>query len=343
MTPVWRAFVLIAGVAFGLRLFVILAASDSTLFSDMSDYHIRAEILVQGKPLPDSFRGAGYPVFLAVLYALPGDDLMAARVGHAVLGAATAVLATLLAGAFVGRRAALMAGVIVAVYPAGVLSSIYIMPESLYGFLCTLALVVAQRPTLLRTGWAGVVAAAAAMTRSLGLALLPSMLAGLAVEAWRLRRWPRVALQGAVLVLACLAALTPWLRHTSRVSGGLLLDSASGFNILLGANPRARERLEIADSAWVWDTYLGGPIDEAERNRRAIAHSWNWIRDNPGAWLRLVPQKMAYLWGLDTRRQSGSGERSCSPPFHHSPWSPSSASCDRDCRPHRPACTSRPC
>jgi hypothetical protein len=98
--------------------------------------------------------------------------------------------------------------------------------------------------------------------------------------------------------------LGPWLSHTSRVSGGVMLDSSSAVNVLLGNNPRARERLEHVDFNWVWEAYLGGTVDEADRNARALEQSWNWMRSNPAAWLRLAPLKMAYLWGIEGREHA---------------------------------------
>jgi 4-amino-4-deoxy-L-arabinose transferase-like glycosyltransferase len=294
----------VALLAFLPRAILAWFVSASGLFSDMVDYHVRAELLLEGQPLPDAFRGPGYPLMLAALYALPGDNLLGARLGNAVMAAATAVLATALASRFGHRRAAIAAGLIVALYPASVLSSAYVMPEGFYGLVTLSALAVGQRLTPVRTVVAGLLTGLAALTRPLGLAVLPSILAGTALDAWRRRRWLLAAIHAAMLALSCLLILSPWLRHTSRVSGAPMLDSSSAYNFLLGANPRARERLQLEDVSWVWETYLGGAATEVDRNRRALAAGWTWVRANPLAWTRLVPVKMAYLWGLEGREHA---------------------------------------
>jgi len=279
-------FLAVGLVAFLVRIIIVAAASESSIFSDMVDYHARAQLLLEGKSLPDSLRGPGFPAWLALLYALPGDDLLAARVGNAVLGAATAVLTGVLALEFVGRKAATAAAFIVALYPASALFSVYILTEGLYGFLTLATLVTARRVGHARTVASGVLTGLSAMTRSLGIALIPTLWAGYLL-GWRRRGWRWTIGQCAVLALACVVTLGPWLRHTARVSGGAMLDSASALNVLLGNNPRARERLQHAD-----------------RNQRALERSWQWIRENPARALQLSAMKMVYLWGLEGREHA---------------------------------------
>lgn len=287
----------------------------------MADYHARAEMLLhEGRLYPDSWRGPGYPVFLALMYALPGDDLLAARIGHAALGGLSAVLTVLLASALVRRRAALAAGTIVALYPALVLSTVYLLSETL--FTCQLlgVLVLTMRLDPRRSAAAGVLTGWAMLTRSMGLALVPTVVVGSLVNGWRLvddaddahrgsttdRALPRrvARLSVAVFSIACILTAAPWLWRTAIVSGGPMLDSAAACNVLVGSNPRSTGRLEITDAYWVMDTLLAGSTSEADRARRALAQSWAWIRANPEAWLRLIPIKIGYLWGLEGREHA---------------------------------------
>jgi len=294
----------IGALALLLRMAVIVATTDSGVFSDMVDYHTRAQLLLSHRPWPDSVRGPGYPGFLTLLYFWSGHDLIAARVGNALLATVTAMLTVVMATDFVDRRAALAAGAAVAVYPASVLSSVYLMPEGLYGLLILLTLLAARRATLPRSLVAGLLTGLAALTRSLGIGLLPTLAAGHCVRGWRERRWRHATAAVGITGLACALTLVPWLSHTVRVSGGPMLDSTSAVNILIGANPRARERLQLEDGDWLRTTYLNGATNEAELNRRALQASWGWITQNPGAWLRLLPLKASYLWGLEGREHA---------------------------------------
>jgi len=297
-------WVLVGLVAVIVRLAITWAAKDSGIFSDMADYHLRAHWVLEGKEWTDSFRGPGYPVFLAALYRLWDPDLAGARIGNALLGGVTATMTCLLAADFVPRRAALCTGLVVALYPAAVLSSVYVMAEGLYGALVLAALLVGRTLNVRRAATAGALAGAAALTRSLGLSLVGVIATGHLPRVWRDRDWRRFALCISVMAAVSLLTLLPWFRHTTRVSGGVMLDSSSAYNVLLGANPRAQKRLHIPDGSWVWETYFAGAIDEADRNRRALRESWTWIRSNPGRWLSLMPAKMGYLYGLEGREHA---------------------------------------
>lgn len=311
---------LVAAVAFVPRLFVVLATLDAPLFADMHEYHVRALQLLETGAMGDAWRGPGYPLLLALLYALPWDNVATARLANAPIGALAAVLTSVLAAPLAGRRGAIAAGLIVALYPGLILSSSYLMPEGLYTCLMLAALIVARDTTPARSLTAGVLAGLAALTRSLGLSLVPT----LALAAgWpratspgnesqrredqtpgRAGRLTRRLLPGVLAAATFLLPLTPWFVFTTRTSGGPMLDSSSAFNMLAGHNPRATGRLEIDDLQWMLDTYLLGYPDEATRNRWAMQHSLDWTRDNPAAWLRLAPVKVGYLWGLEGREHA---------------------------------------
>jgi 4-amino-4-deoxy-L-arabinose transferase-like glycosyltransferase len=299
---VGRDLLLVGVLACTLRLALAVAVRDATLFADMVEYHERAQILLRDGQLNfDSWRVPGYPLFLAALYALPGDDLAAARIANAVLAGVSAVLTGVLAARFVSRRAAAVAAVIVAAYPASVLSAVFVMPEGLYGCLVLGALVLSARSAPSRSILAGLTVGYATLTRSLGAALLPAIIGGNFL-AGRLRRNRQGAAAEGLLLLAVFAlTVSPWFIHTTSRSGGLMLDSSSAANMLAGNNPRATGRLEIPVGHWIFDTYLAGTANEAERNRRAIRYSVEWIASHPIAWLRLVPIKIGYLWGLEGR------------------------------------------
>jgi 4-amino-4-deoxy-L-arabinose transferase-like glycosyltransferase len=299
-----RDLTLVAAAAFVPRLLVGLATLDGGLFADMSEYDVRAHQILEDGTVHDAWRGPGYPAFLAAVYALPWADIPAARLANAPMGALMAALTTVLGGALVGRRAAVAAGLIVAFYPGLVLSSAYLMPEPLYTSLMLASLIAGSRVTHARAVAAGVLAGLAALTRSLGLSLVPALAIGSVWPLWRAAAWRQRLAPVAIVALSFGLTLAPWLWHTTRVAGGPMLDSSSAFNMLAGHNPRATGRLEIADLPWMLETYLLGYPDEATRNTWAMQHSLQWATSNVGAWLRLVPLKVGYLWGLEGREHA---------------------------------------
>ena len=307
-----------AVIAVVARLLVAWACADSGVFADMAQYHERALHLMLAGTFPDALRGPAYPALLAFTYGVFGPSFWHARVANALVGG----LLTLLTGwlalrAGAGTRA-WRASAIVALYPALVLSSVYLMPEGLYALLAMLALLLVRHRAPAVAVVAGAVAGLAILTRSVGLALVAS---AAAVGAWTWWRASGVAagtpasaappesaslplLRVAAFVFACAIVLTPWLRFTTRVAGGPLLDTTSGMNVLLGNHDAATGRLDMADDQPLRQRHVVGAVSEADANARALRAGVSWAVAHPLASLRLTFAKLAYLLGPEGREHA---------------------------------------
>lgn len=292
-------------VAIAARLGVSAASADAGVFADMAQYHERALALLTTGTLPDALRGPGYPALLAAAYALGGPTFWTARVGNAIVGG----LLTLLTGVVAARAGAgpraWVAAAIVALYPALVLSSVYLMPDTLYALLALAALLLVRHRAAAFAAPAGVVAALAILTRSVGLSLLG---VSLVIGVWSVvtrqassrLAWSRVA----VFVVACLVALAPWLTFTTRVAGGPLLDTTSGMNVLLGNHDAATGRLQMADDAPLRRQFVTGAASEADASARAMRAGVSWAVTHPVDSIRLAFVKTGYLLGLEGREHA---------------------------------------
>jgi len=295
-------------VAVAARVLVWLAARDAGVFADMSQYHERALALLSTGAMPDALRGPGYPVALAVAYTTSLPHFDAARLMHALLGGAlTWTTARVAQQAGAGPRQ-VWAAAAVAVYPGFVLSSVYLMPEGLYTLLVMLVvlLVGSQHDRGAGPPWpqlasAGALTAAALLTRSVGLALLPAIVAAVMTKRpssdASLVRLRALALCGAVM----LAVLAPWLVFTTRVAGAPMLDTTSGLNLLIGNHPGATGRLEMDAVAALEDQHLRGAPTAAEASRRAVSAGLAWAVTHPVDWLRVSWRKVQFLFGLEGR------------------------------------------
>lgn len=290
-------------VAVAARLAVSWASAESGVFADMAQYHERAvHLAATGTLFPDALRGPGYPALLALAYRLFGVSFWTARVANALVGGALTLLTGWLAARAGAGGRAWVASAIVALYPALVLSSVYLMPEGLYALLAVLALLLVRHRSVAMAAAAGLTAGLAILTRSVGVTLI---LVAAAVAAWavvtRTAPW-RVALaRVAAFTAACLLVLAPWLMFTTRVAGGPMLDATSGMNVLLGNHAGATGRLDMADGAPLREAHVAGAASEADANARALRAGVAWAIAHPGAWLRLAAAKLGYLLGLEGR------------------------------------------
>jgi 4-amino-4-deoxy-L-arabinose transferase-like glycosyltransferase len=273
--PWLAAAALLVLVALAARIAFISIAPVQELTRDAADYdrHARSIAAGDGYPQaaapgrPTAYRPPGYPYFLGAVYRLAGvrgadvgDRIQAARVAQALLGALAVALTGALAWRLWGRRVALLALALAAVYVPAVVVGGTILSEQLFVVFVLAALLVAlwqreSRHAVRLAALAGVFAGLAGLTRSNGLVVVVP----LALLVWRSppRLAWRSATPAAVLVLAAVLTVAPW-----TIRNAVVLDSFVPVATQTGAA-------------------LAGTYNDAAREDPR----------NPGAWrvLRLVP------------------------------------------------------
>ena len=193
--------------ALAIRIVFVLATPHYTLVHDALDYQNHAVSIAGGHGFalsygrPTAFRPPAYPIFLAAVYAITGPDVQWGRIANAFVGTGIVALIGLIAFQLWGRRVALIALALGAVYIPLILVGQSIMSEPLF-VLCLLGAIAC---VLKSTRWPWVVAAGVLMGLAiLGRANAIILLLPLAAAVWRGWRAP--------LVLCVAAALTvaPW-------------------------------------------------------------------------------------------------------------------------------------
>lgn len=248
-----------------------------------------------------------YVAFIAGIYALFGSPA-AVRVVQALLGALACLLTYAIARRLLDARAALWAAAAMAVFPHAVYVSALHLTENL--FLIALLLVVLQAartaavPSAANALGLGVLAALAALTRSIFLAFIPLLLIW-AVCVWGVRGRTAWRVFAAIGVGAAVA-LGPWTVRNAVVLGAAVpVQSNGGMVFWAGNNP-------LSNGGLVWPddlTWTAGPppddgfhgwqaLSIAQENRLFVRTAWGWIREHPGEFASLLPRKLARLYGL---------------------------------------------
>jgi 4-amino-4-deoxy-L-arabinose transferase-like glycosyltransferase len=277
-------------VALSLRLGYVALTPGYRIVHDARDYDAHARSIAAGDgfarlgPGPSratAFRPPAYPVLLAGVYALTGherrDDaarVTAGRVANALVGTAIVALVGLLAAQLLGRRVALVAMALGAVYLPLILVGGSLMSEPLFAalMLAALAAAIAHRRSEHRLRWAavaGVLGGLAILTRANGLILL----APLAFAVWDARpRWsPRALAAPALLVGVAVLTVAPWTVRNAEVLGAFVPVTTQ-----LG-------------------TSLAGTYNDVSRDDRRNPASWRSLRrvpqyqylTAPGPWRRI--------------------------------------------------------
>lgn len=248
-----------------------------------------------------AFRAPGYPFFLAGLYGLVPSEIRFAvvRVVQAALMALMAPLVAQLALKLgMGRRAAIMAGVVIAFYPILCFYPIALASENLFiplvliSFL--LVLQAADSPRLRFSLFAGLALGLAILTRSI---LLPfAILAAL----W-LWRFGQARSKGALLLLATVFGVClPWtVRNTLVMGRPVFVENSGGYNLFVGYHPEGNGGF-VSDVAIIPMTIL----DDAERDQFCTQSALEYIRNDPAEAALRVLRRAAYFVGVEDREMT---------------------------------------
>ncbi len=313
LTARWRVDPWVAaGLVLALvgRVVVVLATSHYQPLFDAGDYlrHGVALAIYHRYPVswldpnfgPTAFRPPLYPFMLAglILTFGPAQVVLVGRLTEAVLGTATVAVIGAITWRLWGRRAGRSAILVAAVWPPLLFLHAALMTEALFALLEVLvvlaALVVRSRVAEARPGawrWAalcGVCCGLAALTRSNGVLL--ALVA--AVGVWVVKpRWSMRALAvPAVLLLATLLTLTPWMiRDAAAFHRFVPIDTQTGYGMAGYFNDTAR-----LDSGYVglWsspqDTARYRPIfytprqNEAQMDEALRSSAMRYAAQHPG-------------------------------------------------------------
>ncbi len=235
----------------------------------------------------------GYSGFLSLFYRVLGPGHAVAGVANALTGAAVAVVTWALARHALTPVRARVAGLLVALNPGLVLYSALVMTEPLAALLTLLAFWFDARDRRPARGLAlgALTLGVAALVRPQALLCAPFLGwlgGGSWRDAWRMR--------AAAAVAGCAIALLPVLPWTARncrvMDGCALVSTNAGWNLAIGAFPRATGRFETLRSSDGCREVTG----QVQQDRCWLDYGMKQIAARPWRWLSLVPAKLGYTF-----------------------------------------------
>jgi Flp pilus assembly protein TadD len=310
-----RALLVLFALALAVRALYLLEMRGSPFFAlpfgGAAFYHAWGASVAAGDAPAEVFYHAPlYPHFLGLVYRLAGVDVAAARALQALLGALACVLVARAGATLVGRRAGLLAGALLALWPQALLFE-GVLKKTAFAFFLVCAFLAALAAATRRPGGprflvAGILLGLAALVRENTLVLLAVAL-GWTVRGPSLERAAR-ARAALLLVVGCaLPILLVGLRNRG-VGGELVLGTTNaGANLYIGNHRDASglfEPLERGRGLAVHDPVVarasaelaaGRELDAREVSRHWRARAVEEVRAAPGAWLALLARKTWYL------------------------------------------------
>jgi 4-amino-4-deoxy-L-arabinose transferase-like glycosyltransferase len=316
-----RVLVVLFAAALLVRVALIVADPHPRRVNDAADYERHAISIATGHGYPTTnlaapgtataHRPPAYPYLLGGAFAVSGNRVNAGRALGAVLGAITVALLYLLANAVWGRRVALVAAGLAAIFPPLVMLNGSLVSEALFLPLeiGAAASMVAGRRSEHPLRWAvliGVLCALAALTRAVGLLLvIPGALA-----LWTGRpRFARRSLAAPALVVAVAACtIAPWtIRNAVDFHHFVPVTTETGFVIAGEFNDA---QLKAGVGGWVppffFDEFrplFAHPgINEGDINATLTSRGSRFALHHPGYAIKSMGWNVTRLFSLGGRR-----------------------------------------
>ena len=282
-----------------------IAVLDHTPESDELAYMSMALNLSTGKGIVDSMGNhamynVGYPLFILYpVFQILGENLFAARIFNALLGAVAVLLCYVVAKeAGAGKSGRLLAALAWAVYLPASVYPVYLAKENLlipimlFAFMFVLRL--QKRPNARSAVCCGILFGLLALVGNAALSLGGALVLGLTIAPAPLKR--RFMLFVTVVVCAMVVA-APWMVRNFHVLGSPVLNTNGGFNLYTGNNPSATGMFVSISDTPRGETWQGlrkqGEVRASEVLRRDAI---DWIAGNPLAFVDLALKKAVYFW-----------------------------------------------
>lgn len=241
----------------------------------------------------------GYSAFLAVFYKVFGHNLLVARLFDTSVGTALALVTWRFSRYALSETRAAIAGVLVALHPGLVLYGALTMSEPLSSLLTLVSFWVRVRTKHETRAMIGsaLVLGVAALVRPPVLLCAPFLVAlpksgeTSAVSLWS--KAPRALASLALVIGFTLLPILPWsARNCARMDGCALVSTNGGWNLAIGAFPRATGRFETLKSADGCRDVTG----QVQQDRCWFQYGVHYIKTEPGRWLSLLPKKWSYTF-----------------------------------------------
>ena len=276
-----------------------LLALDVVPTSDFEWYYDAARSIAAGEGFADkgvltAFWPVGWPGFLGILLSVFGSHVWVGQCANVLLSTGVIYL-TMAAGKrlFPGSPAWKLGILLIAVFPNQIAYVPLLSVEIFFEFLLLLGFVLMISRFSLTIAASGLVFGVAALTKTQAV-FVPAAL-GLPLLAGGISRWFRLGVLTGVMMAA---VILPWTARNYAVFHTFVpVSTNGGYTLLTGNNPSAKGR-------YTWDDALVAdlskePGDQVAMDRVARDRAWNWIKDNPAAFVKLIPLKIWRLWSGD--------------------------------------------
>lgn len=314
----WRDGSLVLAImvlALALRVVYLFQARGQLYFNNFADslyYHNWAQSIIQGQAWsPVFFMGPLYPNLLAIFYRLLGPHPEAILWFQVLLGTASCGFIYLLGRLAFGRIVGLLAALMGALYAVEIFYEGALLTTTSLYFL-NLLLLVSIFWVLRQNRWylwaiPGFLLGLSALGRANVLSFLPFLILGIFLltrsRGTKGLRWVPSAL---AVLLSVFVVLIPVTLHNVVLGHDLVLMTSNlGLNFFVGNNsdapgyyekPKGLDLGADPTGAEIAGIFMGKELKPSEVSRFWLQRALAFVKDQPGAFLRLTLNKFFFFW-----------------------------------------------
>lgn len=306
-------------------LIITLYGFQKVEFGDAEDYINGANAFLNNTPYPlqsvfhPMFRPPLFSFFIAGIWLVIPQSVIAVKIGQILLHAATVFIAYKTVDSIVKNHAAAFCGaMIVAVNPLLAGHTVDFFTEPLHTFLCFLAMYLlvkfeqTEKYKYFYAGVTGIIFGLSALNRPAVLGVI--ILLAAVIAALHFRKSNRaVYFSGAAIMMAgVFLTIAPWTYHNYKATGEfILINDGFSYNLWLGNLPETvrlyegdfsskEENQQFAD--YIWGTVQKNKIAELERTDNFSALK---INEREKVWRREALKNITADYNLTARLMFG--------------------------------------
>ena len=247
-------------------------------------------------------RPIGYPLFLAILIKLFGNDLFVPQLFQVGFGVLVVFCLFALGSRLGSQTFGFLAAFLYTFYPTAVMSTKIIMDEHLFillWLLSTLFLVADyEEPSYKKVIVAGLCLGISAIFRTYSLITVP-----IAFLVWFFVKgdFLKAFFRGVILASLVILCAAPWaIRNYYRLGSPIFYTSLLGVHLYYANNPTSDVRYPInpgldkgGDKAFLTAQ------TEPERDKAGQRAAFHWIKQHPGLFLQKAVGRVCYMLGFN--------------------------------------------
>jgi 4-amino-4-deoxy-L-arabinose transferase-like glycosyltransferase len=304
-------------LALAIRLIYVLFFAGSYLAQDSGDWIANAQLLISDHTYGDSWRPPLYSFYLALVFLLFGQSLLAVCVAQALLGAATCLLVYYIGRTVFNKKVGLIGACLCSFYPYFIYYTGDVMAETMLTFLLSGSLACLiyfqEGPTYKRAMLAGLCLGLTSLCKPVILPFV-ILLPGWGIIVYR-RQIRQVLPKIIIILTATILVILPWSIRNYLYYHEFCLISTGGAAFWFSYNPLTIKLEKLPELLSLQDQNqhsLSNDFEYYPRQRYAeisklprmeadkvfMQEAWDFIKNNPKTVVWLWYKRFFHFWRL---------------------------------------------